>query len=55
MLDQEKHRKLVCPALPLTGVFHVNLEEAASLAGKIHTLLARALQVSALTSAEVHR
>lgn len=52
VLDQEKHRKLVCPALPLTGIFHVNLEEAASLAGKIFVLLDRAKRVSALTSAE---
>lgn len=42
----------MCPALPLTGVFHVNLEEAASLAGKIYPLLDRAKQVSELTSAE---
>lgn len=53
LLDQEKHLKLVRPALPLTGVFHVNLEEAASLAGKIYALLDRAKLVSALTSAEV--
>ena len=53
LLDQQKHLKLVRPALPLTGVFHVNLEEAASLAGKIYALLDRAKLVSALTSAEV--
>jgi len=52
LLDESKHRAMIDVALPLVGMFHVNLEEAASLTGKINTLIARAKQHGDHTSPE---